>query len=252
MAVPVLNSVSPGTGPPGQAIICLGAGFDAGAQVGCPALVETTFVLAGELHAAIPADLMGPTGGSMPVSVYVRNEDGSISAVLTFTVLFGREAQQTWTTVEAVCGEVPIFKRPSTTIPDTTIEGWMRSIAQTVNAAMIGRGLSLDPAGWQQAAADTAQPSPESVLELIVRYGAAARLAAVIGAQFSGQGEWPLTKTLRADFEAQMKALRGGDYDRLFRPAAATVETGQLLQSGDMSDSTTGEVESAFKKDQTF
>jgi hypothetical protein len=185
----------------------------------------------------------------MPVSVYVRNEDGSISNVLTFTVVFGIGALQSWTTVEAVCGEVPQFKRGGT-ITDRMIEGWMVSITQTVNAAMVGRGLSLDPADWQRPAAGSAQPSPAAVLELIVRYGAGAKLATVVASQFS-TGKSDLAQVLRDDFREQMKALNGGNYDKIFRPAAATQQTDQQFGGGDISTSG-GEGDNAFSKDQTF
>ena len=246
MAAPTLSSVSPLTGPPGSAVVCLGAGFNAGAQVGCPGLVATTFVSATELRAAIPADLEGRAGSSVVVSVFVQNEDGSTSATITFTVRFGT----TWTSLEAVCGEVPQFRRGGT-IPDATIEAWIWSIAQAVNAIMLRRGLSLSAADWQQPAAGTVEPEPASVLELIVRYGAAARLAAVIGSQFSGQGEWGLVKALRADFERELNALSKGEYDKVFRPGAATIESGQLAGGGDIATSK-GETESAFSKGQVF
>jgi hypothetical protein len=246
MAAPILSSVSPLSGPPGTAVICLGSGFDAGAQVGCPGLVATTFVSATELHASIPADLEGLAGSSVVISIIVFNEDGSSSAALPFTVRFG----QTWTTVQAVCGEVPQFKRGGT-IPDTTIDGWIWSIAQAVNAAMLGRGLSMDPGNWAQPAAGALEPDPASVLELIVRYGAAARLASVVGSQFAATGEWGLAKTLRADFDRELKALAGGAYDKIFRPGAATVETGTLVGGGDIATST-GDADQAFSKGQVF
>ena len=246
MAAPTLNSVSPLSGPPGVAVVCLGAGFDTGAQVGCPGLVATTFVSATELRAAIPADLEGRAGSSVVVSVFVQNEDGTTSATLSFTVRFG----ETWTTLEAVCGEVPQFRRGGT-IPDATIEAWIWSIAQRINAIMLRRGLSLAAADWAQPAAGAVQPAPESVLELIVRYGAAARLASAVGAQFSATGEWGLAKTLRSDFDLELKALAAGEYDKVFRPGAATVETGTLAGGGDILTSD-GDTEQAFSKGQVF
>jgi len=246
MATPTLSSVSPLTGPPGSAVVCLGAGFDAHAQVGCPGLVATTWVSATELRAAIPADLEGRAGSSVVVSVFVQNEDGTTSATISFTVRFG----ETWTTLEAVCGEVPQFRRGGT-IPDATIEAWIWSIAQAVNAAMLGRGLSLAAADWAQPAAGAVQPAPESVLELIVRYGAAARLASAVGAQFSATGEWGLAKTLRSDYERELKALRSGEYDKVFRPGAATVSPDPLMGGGDVLTDE-GETEQAFSKGQVF
>jgi hypothetical protein len=249
MAVPILNSVSPSAGPPGTAITCAGSGFDTGARVGCPALVDTNCVSPEQLTATIPADLAGPAGGSMPVSVYVQNEDGSISAVLPFTVRFGAERRQAWTGLDAVLGEVPGFKLGGD-ITETTIKGWIRSIAQQVNAAMLRRGLSLNSEDWQHADPDTAMPAPSSVLELINRYGAAARLAAVVGARFSAEREWSLAKALREDFKREMEGLEAGRYDKLFRPAAATLETGTQAAAGDIGLS--GEAGQAFSKDQVF
>jgi hypothetical protein len=250
MAQPTLNSVSPSFGPPGTAITCAGSGFDTGARVGCPALVDTEFISAAEVTAAIPADLAGPAGGSLTISVYVMNEDGSISAVLPFAVRFGGDRQQAWTSFEAVLGEVPGFKVGGD-ILESTIQGWIRSIAQQVNAAMLRRGLSLNPADWQQPDADTAMPTPASVLELVNRYGAAARLAAVVGARFSADREWSLAKALREDFKREIDALEGGKYDKLFRPSAATVEAGPQAAAGDISLSS-GDADQAFSKDQVF
>lgn len=251
MAAPVLTSVSPALGPPGSAITCLGSGFDAGAQVACPALVETTRVSAGELTAAIPADLVGPAGESVAVVVFVRNPDGTTSSALSFEVLFPREAGQlqAWTTLDQICGEVPGFKRGGR-IKDSTIEGWMRSIAQTIAGAMLRRGLPLDPAQWQQPDAATAMPTPAGVLELINRYGAAARLAGAIASDFS-QGEWGLAKNLQRDFERELKTLDSGGYDKLFRLAAATVETGTQFAGGDI-ETDDGDAEQAFSKNQIF
>jgi hypothetical protein len=250
MAAPTLNSVSPAFGPPGTAIACLGAGFDTGAQVGCPALVDTTFVSAGELHAVIPADLALTEGGS--VSVYVQNEDGARSAIAQFTITqpaYPVATLQSWTNIDAVCGEVPGFKRGGR-IQDTTIEGWMRSIAQSIAGAMLRRGLSLKPSDWQQPDASTSMPTPAGVLELINRLGAASRLAATVAGEFT-QGEWGLAKALTRDFERELKALQDGGYDRMFRPGAATVETGQQFAGGDIVNSG-GDAENAFSKDQIF
>jgi len=251
MAAPTLFSVSPSLGPPGTTITCLGFGFDAGAQVGCPALAETTFVSAGELEAAIPADLVGPAGGSAIVSVFVQNEDGSRSAIVSFTVAFPYPSSslQSWTNIEAVCGEVPGFRRGGR-IQDATIEGWMRSIAQTIAGAMVRRGLSLDSTAWQQPDAATAMPTAAGVLELINRYGAAARLAGAMASDFTA-GEWGLAKSLQRDFERELKALGDGGYDKLFRPAAATVETGTQFAGGDI-ETDDGEAEQAFSKNQVF
>lgn len=247
MATPTLTSISPTFGPPGTSVTLTGSGFDAGAQMGCPALQATTWNSATELVSAIPADLAGSAGTSQTLGLFVRNEDGSTSAIAAFTLRFG----ETWTDVEKVCGEVPQFRRGGT-ITDAMIDQWIWSIAQSVNACMLARGLSLDPDDWQAADAVTLQPSPAAVLELIVRYGAAARLAAVIGGQFSAASEWSLAKTLRADYERELKALANGAYDKLFKSAAATAETGALVGGGDTESETSGEVEPLFTKDQVF
>jgi hypothetical protein len=249
MAAATLNSVSPSSGPPGTAVTCLGAGFDAGAQVACPGLAATEWVSATELKAAIPAGIVGPPGGTITVLVTVVNEDGSVSGAVEFTVRFPAQTQS-WATVDGVCGEVPQFKRGGT-IGDPIIEGWIRSITQQVNAAMLARGLSLNPDDWQQPEEETGQPSPAAVLEMIVRYGAAARLAAVIGAQFQAQGEWGLAKNLREDFTAQMKALGSGMYDKVFRPGAATALTDTAFGGGEIETSG-GDGDNAFSKDQVF
>jgi len=251
MAAPTLNSVSPASGPPGTAITCLGAGFDAGAQVGCPALVTTTFVSAGELTAVVPADFVGPAGGSVIVSVFVQNEDGLRSAGLLFTLVFPYPSAtlQSWTNLDAVCGEIPGFRRGGR-IQDATIEGWMRSIAQVVAGAMLRRGLSLDSAQWQQPDALTAMPTPAGVLELVNRMGAAARLAGAVASDFT-QGEWALAKNLQRDYERELKTLGEGGYDKLFRPGAATVDSGAQFAGGDIATDS-GDAERAFTKTQVF
>jgi hypothetical protein len=250
MAAPTLNAVSPSSGPLGTAITCSGAGFDTGARIGCPGLVPTQYVSATSLKAAIPADLVGPPGGEMVVGVFVQNEDGSRSSSLPFTIRFATVLQG-WTTIDAVCAEVPGFQRFGSRIPDTAIEGWIRSGAQIIAGVMLGRGLSLDPAEWQPAAAGTGMPSPAGVLETINRLGAAARLAAAIASDFATQGEWPLVKNLQDSHTRELGRLEKGAYDKLFRPSAATLETGGQLAVGDLSDSQSN-VERSFTKAQIF
>lgn len=249
MTTPVLTSVSPVSGPPGTAITLAGAGFAAGARAGCPALVATTWVSAAEVQAAIPTELVGPAGGTLVISVYVQNPDGAQSAALPFTVVFLRVMAQEWTTVEAVCGEVPGFKRGGR-IADSMIHVWIRSVAQPIAGTMMRRGLSLDPAQWQAADAGSGMPAPVGVLEHINRLGAAARLAGAIAGEF-GTAEWGLAKTLQREYERELTALRGGEYDKLFTPAAATVESGTLFAGGDMTDEG-GELERGFEKGQVF
>jgi hypothetical protein len=208
-----------------------GAGFTSGSQAACPSLVATTYVDAGTLTAAIPADVTGPAGGSVVVNVFVQNDDGTVSAALPFTVLFPATLLQTWTTIDAVCGEVSGFKRGGS-VSDDQINIWMRSIAQTIAAVMLKRGLPLNPALWP-APDPTASPSPAELLEMINRLGAAARLAATIGAQFvAGGGEWGVAKGLRTAFDDEIVTLREGEYDKVFLAAASTVEPGPLLGAG--------------------
>jgi hypothetical protein len=229
-------------------IVCLGEGIDAGAQVMCPSVVDTVITDGTQAAAEVPKGLAGPAGGTMSIAVAIVNEDGSRSNALPFSVRFAAARLQAWTTVEAVAAEVPNFKRGGT-IVDKTIEGWVRSIAQTMNAAMLKRGLSLNPADWAQPD-ENATPSPSEILELINRYGAAARLAYALGAQFAA-GDWGFAKNLDAQFTRELKALAAGDYDKIFRPSAATQETGEKVAVGDvLTDS--GDVERAFSKTQVF
>jgi IPT/TIG domain len=249
---PVLTSVSPSSGPPGTAIICLGSGFDSGAQVGCPALVATTFISATELHATIPSDLTGPQGGTMTLSVYVQNSDSSLSGILPFTLRFPYPVSslQSWTTVDAVAAEVPGFKRGGR-IGDPTIEQWMRSVAQSIGGAMLRRGLSLKSSDWAQPDPSSLQPTPAGVLELINRLGAAAQLAAAIAADFTS-GEWGLAKRLEARYQTEFQALAGGGYDKLFSPSyAVTEEIGPQFGGGNVTDDE-GDVDPKFRKDQKF
>lgn len=236
MATPVLTSVSPSSGPPGTAITCLGSGFDAAAQVGCPALAATTYVSGAQLQATIPASLAGPSAGSLVVNVYVQNADGSLSGIVPFTVQFPWPVaeQQSWTNIGAVCAEVPNFKRGGN-IQDSTIEQWMRSVAQSINGALIRRGLSLNPASWQQPDPATGNPGPAGLLEQINRLGAAARLAGAVGGQFTA-GKYGLAVQLNEDYLRELKLIEGGEYDKLFNPAAATMDVGPFFGAGDMSD----------------
>jgi hypothetical protein len=126
----------------------------------------------------------------------------------------------------------------------------MRGIAQTINGSLLRRGLSLDSTKWTQPDASTSMPSAAGVLELMNRYGAAARLAAAVAGDF-GQGEWGLAKDLVRNFEREMKRLDDGGYDKLFNPAAATVETGGQVRVGDI-ETDEGTAEQAFKKTQVF
>jgi hypothetical protein len=229
-----LTSISPSSGSPGTAITCTGTGFDAGAQVGCPTLVPTTFVNSTTLMATIPAGLAGPQGSSMQVAVFVLGSDQSTSAVLMFTAQFIDTTLQAWTSVDAVASEVPGFKRGGQ-ISDNTIQTWIRSIAQEIAAEMMRRGLSLDPTTWQLPQT-AGQPDPSDVAEMINRMGAAARLAAAVSAQFSGgAGEWSVSKNLTAAYLRQLTALRNGDYDKFFNPSAATVDAAPQLAASTAS-----------------
>jgi hypothetical protein len=244
---PILNSISPLSGPPGTAITLTGTGFDATSQVACPVLVPTTLAPPNQLTATVPEDLEGADGASLALGVYVRNGDGSASLALPFTVLFPATHQQSWTDVVRVCGEVPGFQRGGN-IADTQIQTWIESVAQSIAGAMLRRGLSLDPSTWQQPG--SADLAPAGLLEMVNRMGAAARLAAAIAGQW-GSGEWGLAKNLERSFSAEMTALGRGDYDKFFRPGAATVEAGPLLAAGDTSRCD-GTPSNAFSKGKVF
>lgn len=246
---PTLNSISPASGPPDTLVTLLGAGFSSGSQVGCPTLVATTLVDSGTLTCLIPGDIEGPAGTAVPVAVYVQNPDGSTSTVLMFSVEMLADKLQCWTTVDAVTGEVPGFQRGGK-IDDAQILVWMRSVAQALKGMLLRRGLSLNPADWQQPGAD-ASPEAVSVLEMINRLGAAARLAAAVSAQFSATGEWALSKNLRSAYKDECATLIAGDYDKLFRPSAATIESGPEFASGDMTNRR-GYEDNAFSKEQVF
>jgi hypothetical protein len=247
---PILTSISPSSGPPGTAITLAGSNFDVTAQVGCPALVATVWVSATQLQATVPASLSGPPAGTLVVNVYVKNSDGSLSVViLPFTAKFPYPAPeyQSWTSLVPVCGEVAGFKRGGN-IADSTIEQWMRSVAQSINGALIRRGLSLNPADWQQPDPVSGNPGPGGLLEQINRLGAAARLAAAVGGQFTG-GKYGLATQLSADYMREFALLENGDYDKLFNPAAATVDTGPYFGAGAMTDPNTGAPVNAFTRE---
>jgi hypothetical protein len=147
--------------------------------------------------------------------------------------------------VAAVAGEVPGFARGGR-IKDDQIAIWIRSVAQEITAEMLRRGLSLDPATWT-AASPAAMPSPADLLEMVNRMGAGARLAAAVGAQFSAGTEWAVAKNLERAYLRHLQALRSGDYDKIFRPTAATVQAGPQLAYADTSDA-----RPAFEKGKVF
>lgn len=244
---PILTSISPSSGPPGTAITLSGSNFDVTAQVGCPAIVATIWVSATELQATIPATLSGPPAGALAANVYVVNSDGSLSAILPFTVQFPWPVAdpQCWTTLAAVAAEVPGFKRGGN-IQDSTIEQWMRSVAQSINGALIRRGLSLNPADWQPAGT-TGNPAAAGWLEQVNRLGAAARLAGAVGGQFTA-GKYGLAVTLNADYMREFELLEAGEYDKLFNPLAATMDTGPYFGAGAMTDAD-GNAVNAFSRE---
>jgi hypothetical protein len=210
--------------------------------------VATTYVDPTSLTATIPEDLMGAGGTSLAIAVWVMEADGSHSGTVVFTVEFPATELQTWTTVEAVCGEIPGFQRGGR-IKDEQILVWMRSIAQSIAGVMLRRGLSTDPATWE-APGTAGAPAASGVLELINRLGAAARLAAAVASEF-GTGEWGVAKNLERAHEREFKGLEGGQYDKLFRPGAATVESGPGLCGGE-TDLEDGSSSARFTKGQVF
>jgi len=244
MPAPTLSLISPSSGPPGKAITATGAGFISGARIALPAFIATTFVSATQLTAVIPADLLAPGAPSLALSVFVENPDGLRSSALTFTLIFAPLAQA-WTTVDLVAAEVPGFKRAGR-VADSTIQNWIRSIAQSIAGTMLRRGLPLDPAQWPTPDPATALPAAIGVLELINRLGAAAPLAAAIASDFTA-GEWGLAKSLEQRYQSERKALASGDYDCLFKASAAVIETTPTLSTGDTEDA-----QPAFTKDQVF
>jgi len=244
-----LTSISPSSGPPGAAITLTGTGFTAESQAACPVLVPTTYASPTSLSALVPDDLVGAAGTSLAVGVYVRNADGTASAALVFTVVFPAVELQSWTELGKVCGEVPGFKRGGRILDDQILV-WMRTVAQSVAGAMLRRGLSTEPATWQLAAAGTAGPAAVGVLEMINRLGAAARLAAAIASDWGG-AEWGLAKNLEREYTREKDALGSGGYDKLFRPGAATVESGPLLAAGDTALED-GSASAVFTKGKVF
>jgi len=257
---PILTSISPASGAPGTVITLTGSGFVAGSQVGCPALVATTYVSATELTATIPADLTGPPG-SLAVSVYVENPDSTISGIVIFQALMPYpetqappDNSQSWTTIDVVCGELPNFKRGGK-IPDSQILTWMRSYCTKIMAVFVRRGLSLNPADWQPANSNpdpsgtpaTTGLTPQGWLEMVNRYGAAARLARAVGGEFTS-GKWNLAESLAEDYTKEMEALEAGEMDKLFNPQATTLDTTPQFVSGDMTDGQ-GDATNAFARE---
>lgn len=267
MAAPTLNSVWPSSGPPGTAITLAGAGFVDGARVACPALVTATLVIpegtpppAPYLTAAIPDDIVGPPSGTMVISIYVQNPDGVRSGIIPFTIEFPisdteplySPTLQGYTSLLRVMAEVPGFKITSGgAINAETIHNWIGTVAQSVNGALIRRGLPLDSSLWPAAAPGTAQPTAAGVLEMVNRLGAAARLAAAIASQFTS-GEWGIAKTLQREYEREINRLETGAYDKLFLARAATIEAGPQVFVGDQTDPETGDDTTAFKKEDVF
>ena len=216
-----LTSISPLSGPPGTAITATGSGFDAASRIACPTVQSTTLNPDGTLTAAIPADLEGPGGGTLPLGVFVIGGDGSASAVILFTVDFPPVALQGWTTIEAVCGMVPGFQRGGL-ISDGRITEWIQGAGQAVAAIMLKRALPTDPTLWPPAAAN-AMPSPAELLEMINRLGAAADLASAVGSLW-GAREWDVAKSLQKKYDSEILTLREGEYDKIFLASAATID----------------------------
>lgn len=239
---PVLTSISPVSGPPGALVTATGAGFDAGSQIGCPTLVPTTFVNSTTLTAVVPGEITGADGSQIAIGVFVRNSDGTSSAVVTFTVEFPQTRLQAWTKVGVVVKAVPGFQRGGD-IKDDDIQNWIAEVAQEIAATMVKRALPLDPSVWP-AQAQPGMPTAQGLLEMINRAGAAARLASAIASNFTA-GQWGVQKDLQTQYERQLKALGNGDYDKLFLVAAATTEPGPLLGAE------TGHCPT-FRKDQVF
>ena len=244
-----LTSVSPGAGPPGATLTLTGSGFTCNSQVACPVLVATTFSSSTTLLATVPADLDGPPAGSMTISVYVQNADSSVSNYLPFTVLFPAITLQAWTTIDRVAKSVPGFVRGAQ-ITDDDIAEWISEAAQEIAAAMLKRALPLDSALWP--AADVAAfPTPQGLLEMANRAGAASLLAAAIASNFSAGSPWAPQVALQKQYERHLAAFRNGDYDKLFRSAAATIESGPLLAAGDLTTAD-GKPSTIFAKDKVF
>lgn len=227
----------------------MGAGFDAGSQVGCPTLVPTTLVDENTLTGEIPEGLSGAGGTSQQIAVYVMNADGGTSTVQMFTVEFLAVTLQSWTTIAAVSKEVPGFQWGGQ-IGKDDVQRWIGSVAQEIAGAMLKRGLPLDPALWPKP--DTAgSPSPTGVLETMNRLGAAARLAAAIAANFVTTGQWAVQGSLDKAYLRQLGEMQGGSYDKLFLASAATEEAGPLLAAGDLSRAD-GSSSGFFRKEQVF
>lgn len=196
----------------------------------------------GTLQATIPDGLEGADGTQMQIGVFVMGADGSVSTVVPFTVVFPSVRLQSWTTVDQVAKAIPRFRRGGD-VSDDDIQGWIGEVAQEIAAAMVKRGLPLDPKEWPPVSAG-AFPTPDGLLEMINRAGAAAMLAAAIASSFSN-GPWAVQTGLQKQYDRQLAGLRSGDYDKLFRPGAATVESGPQFGG-------TGECGHAFWKDQVL
>lgn len=225
-----------------------GTGFDAGSRVCLPVAVATTFVSSVQVQADVPANFAGADGGAVQIGVFVLGADGSASNVWPFTVTIPASRLQAYTTIDAVCAEVPGFMRGGQ-IDDDSVQRWISSVAQVVKGSMLKRGLSLDPADWQQAGAD-GTPAATEVLEMINRLGAAARLASAVVSLF-GNADAAFSRNLQSAFKDELGRLEGGSYDKAFSPAASTAETGPLLSYGDTSRAD-GEPTTMFRKETKF
>jgi hypothetical protein len=149
--------------------------------------------------------------------------------------------------VDAVAGEVPGFERGGQ-ISDDMIQRWIENAAQIVNGVMLKRGL--DPTLWAQPAGD-AMPDPSSVLEMIVRLGAAADLAAAVSSVW-GNAKWPIVGTLSAAYDEQLQGLRDGEYDHLFLATGAVTEITGPMFAGSTPTKKDGRPRVFFKKGREF
>lgn len=223
---PVLNSIGPTAGPPGETVLLGGSAFS-GASVQIvsqdptfPLTPETVTLTplsqsATKIAFQLPASLPGQAGGSIDLAVTVVNGDASASAPLIYTVTFIG-----WVTIARVAGSVPAWHRGGQ-ISDDQVWEWIATRAQIVTGAMQKRGYPLDPSAWPSSGENGTSPEAMKLLSTLNRLGAAADLAEAIGGNFS-TGRWGFAKSLSDQFDAMFRQFREGVYDHLFVATAST------------------------------
>ena len=154
-------------------------------------------------------------------------------------------------TVDDVCTAFPRFVRnAANSIQDSQIQDWIDDRKARIRAALYARGIDPD--------ALTLTPDQSNFLRALNRDGAIADLGDALEGNVSLQpGEYSLAGARRKSFEAEIKEIKDGLYDKFFSVLARTVEIEPTFGgiAGGETDKETArdrDENKAFSKDQKF